>query len=468
MDKKRYLLIASLLLAIVAIIPIIQGPILAQQGGDSKAGGPKGGFGKGDFAKGGAKGAPPANLPSQPTAVPLPTLSAKVTGPGPMYDSAVGQWPGRDVNYYKYDTNEYFISGTANGKPYKTRLVIRQPADNSRFSGLVLAESMHPAGNAHGFEYTSIYTMSSGHIAAEILTSGPAQPLAANRERYAGLTMSGDQTNEILAQAGALIKSSQGPLAGLAVRKMVLFGTSASSFVLTNYLPAHLVYRTPDMKQIYDGFLPTSNGSVIQPVDVPLIQIPTQHEYENIATTRQDGDAPGDQYRNYEFAGMGHLDARNNTRRLPPGACVNPLSQYPLEAYMSVALYHLLRWVDQGIVPPRADRVLIDRNSANDGSLMALDERGNPKGGIRNPYVDVPVAKYTARNTPSPTGGNAQLCRLSVYQTPFSKAELKKMYGSKENYVKKVDARLKELEKAGWSLPVYHDLILADARAVEF
>jgi hypothetical protein len=238
--------------------------------------------------------------------------------------------------------------------------------------------------------------------------------------------------------------------------------------VLTAYLPAHMVYRTPDMKNIYDGFMPTSNGTVIQAVDVPLIQVPTQHEYENIGTTRQDGDAPGDQYRDYEFAGMGHLDARHNQARLPQSACVNPLSQFPLEAYMSVALYHLLRWVDQGIVPPKADRVLIDRNRANDGSLMALDEHGNAKGGIRNPYLDLPTAKYTARNTPSPNGGNALLCGLSVYTTPIAKAELKKLYGSKDNYVKKVDARLKELEKAGWSLPVYHDLILADARAVEF
>jgi hypothetical protein len=385
-----------------------------------------------------------------------------------MYDSAVGQWPGRDVTYYKYDTDEYFLSGTANGKPYKTRLVIRKPSDSSKFTGLVLAESMHPAGNAHGFEYNSIYLMSSGHIAAEILTSGNAQPAGKNRERYADLTMSGDQVNEILAQAGALIKSSQGPLAGMTVRKMVLFGTSASSAVLTNYLPAHMVYRTPDMKHIYDGFMPTSNGTNIQQVDVPLIQVPTQHEYENVGTTRQDGDAPGEQYRDYEFAGMGHLDARNNLARLPQSACVNPLSQYPMEAYMSVALYHLVRWVDQGIVPPKADRVLIDRNRANDGSLMVLDKSGNATGGIRNPYTDLPIAKYTARNTAAPVGGNAQLCGLSVYQTPIAKAELKKMYGSKDSYVKKVDARLKELEKAGWSLPVYHDLIVADAKAVDF
>jgi len=465
MRKKTYSMIAILAVAIAVLITAIQEPASAQQGapkGGAPGGGAKGGKG------GGGKGAPQAPLPTEPTAVPLPTLSAKITGPGPMYDSAVSQWPGRDVNFYKYDTDEYFVSGTANGKPYKTRLVIRKPSNNAKFSGFVLAESMHPAGNAHAFEYTSVYLMDSGHIAAEILTSGPAQPLATNRERYADLTMSGDQVNEILAQVGALIKSKSGPLAGLTVRKMVLFGTSASSAVLTNYLPAHMVYRTPDMQRIYDGFLPTSNGSVIQAVDVPLIQIPTQHEYENIGTTRQDGDAPGDQYRDFEFAGMGHLDSRNNQKRLPQSACVNPLSNFPEEAYISVGLYHLLRWVDQGILPPKADRVLIDRNRVNDGSLMALDEHGNAKGGIRNPYVDLPVAKYTARNTPSPTGGNALLCGLSVYTTAIPKADLKKMYGSKDSYVKKVDARLKELEKAGWSLPVYHDLILADARAMEF
>jgi len=218
MRKKTYSMIAILAVAIAVLITAIQEPASAQQGapkGGAPGGGAKGGKG------GGGKGAPQAPLPTEPTAVPLPTLSAKITGPGPMYDSAVSQWPGRDVNFYKYDTDEYFVSGTANGKPYKTRLVIRKPSNNAKFSGFVLAESMHPAGNAHAFEYTSVYLMDSGHIAAEILTSGPAQPLATNRERYADLTMSGDQVNEILAQVGALIKSKSGPLAGLTVRKMV-------------------------------------------------------------------------------------------------------------------------------------------------------------------------------------------------------------------------------------------------------
>ena len=40
------------------------------------------------LGQGGAPGQlPPANLPTSPTAVTLPTMSAEVTGPGPVFDS---------------------------------------------------------------------------------------------------------------------------------------------------------------------------------------------------------------------------------------------------------------------------------------------------------------------------------------------------------------------------------------------
>ena len=100
----------------------------------------------------------------------------------------------------------------------------------------------------------------------------------------------------MLAQVGALIKRNQNdsPLAGLPVRKTILAGTSATAAVLIRYLPAHMVYRTPDMKLIYDGFMPTSTGATVRPVDVPLIQIPTMTEVATgTATARQDGDAGG-------------------------------------------------------------------------------------------------------------------------------------------------------------------------------
>jgi hypothetical protein len=306
-----------------------------------------------------------------------------------MFDSSPSLAPGKGLAVFNYETHEYFVSGTANGEPYTTRLVVRKPADNSKFSGLVLAEAMHGSGAAHMFEFTSIYTMSSGHAAVEILTTPPAQFVALNEARYRTLKLNGTQTNEILAQVGSLVRS--GTLVGGPVRKMVLGGTSMTAGVLINYLPAHMVYRTPRMERIYDGFLPMSNGAMIRDVDVPVIHVPTMHEVSGNITNKQDSDEAGKQYRLYEFSGMGHIDTRDSVR-LKPNPCVDPLSTFPVQAYMSVALDHLLKWVDKGTVPPRAARILLDRDQSNDGSMMALDQNGNPQGGIRTVYVDVPIA----------------------------------------------------------------------------
>jgi hypothetical protein len=457
---------------IVAVVCATVGmsTLIAQGGGQFQGGG-----------RGRTGGPPPApsNLPDVPTAVPLPTISAEVTGPGPMFDSVPSLAPGKALPDFKYEAHEYFVSGTANGEPYTTRIVIRKPADNSKFSGLVLAEAMHGSGSAHMFEFTSIYTMSSGHAAVEILTTPPAQFVALNEARYRGLKLTGAQTNDILAQIGSLVRG--GTLLGGPVKKMVLAGTSMTAGVLINYLPAHMVYRTPQMQRIYDGFLPMSNGAMIREVDVPMIHVPTMHEVSGNITNRQDGDEPGKQYRLYEFSGMGHIDTRDSVR-MKPNPCVDPLSTFPVQAYMSVALDHLFKWVDAGKVPPRADRILLDRNQFNDGSMMALDEHGNPRGGIRTTYVDVPTVKYVIRPAATmpvipnasayiSTGGqNAAnlMCGLSTAQIALAPTKLKELYKNKQGYVKAVETRLTALEKAGWSLPLYREMILGDAAAVSF
>ena len=444
----------------------------------------------------GAAAPQPSNLPAGPVAVTLPTISAEVTGPGRMFESLMELKPGDDMAHFKYEAKEYFVSGTANGQPYKTRIVVRKPIDNARFSGLVLAESMHPSGNAWMFHFTHRYSMNAGHLALDILTSTHEPFAEFNAERYKELRVLQGQAPEILAQVGALVKSKQpgNALAALPVRKMILAGTSASAGVLINYLPAHMVLRVgrvpladasadpSALPPIYDGFLPTSSGATIRQVDVPMIQVPTMTEVmSGNVTARQDGDEPGNQFRVYEFAGMAHIDSRDAAAYYPD-PCRMPISRYPMAAYMSVALHHLWQWVDKGTVPPRADRILIDRNVANDGSIMALDEFGNARGGIRNPYVDVPARKYGVRNegaTPPITNAHPfvavrgeaaqnQLCGLAGYEMALTPAQLKKLYKDKRDYQEKVAKRYDELTKQGWALPVYRDVVVADAAAVNF
>jgi hypothetical protein len=432
----------------------------------------------------GAGPAQPANLPTSPVTASVPSISTETTGPGRMFQSLMELAPGDDMAHFGYEAREYFVSGAANGRPYKTRIVVRKPSDPRRFSGLVLAESMHPSGNAWMFHFTHRYSMASGHIGLDILTSTPVPFVELDKARYGDLQVAPGQASDILAQVGALIKSGDAgnPLAGLPIRKMILAGTSASAGVLINYLPAHMVYRLPDGSPIYDGFLPTSTGATIRQVDVPAIQVPTMTEVAGgNATARQDGDEPGNQFRVYEFAGMAHVDSRDAAGYYPD-PCRHPISRFPLAAYMSVALDHLWKWADTGVAPPRADRILVDRNAAGDGSLMALDEFGNARGGIRSPYVDVPARKYGVRNEgASPPIANAhpfvavrdeaarnQLCGLAGYEMALTAGQLRRLHGTRKAYQARVAGRLDELTRQGWSLPVYRDVILADAAAVEF
>jgi hypothetical protein len=469
---NRNLALAGIVLALSAATVTAQVAIPTRGGGAGRAGGAPGGQG----GRGGRGAAAP---PVTPAAAPLPTISGEITGPGAFFETFMKTNSGVTLPQFNYETKEYFVAGTANGMPYKTRIVVRKPQDNAKFSGLILAESMHPSGNPWVFHFTHLYSMTSGHIGLEILTSTPAGFADFNQARYGELKIEQGQASEILAQVGALMKSKQptNPLAALSIRKMVLTGSSASSGVLINYLPTHAALRLADMKPIYDGYLPTSTGATIQPVDVPVIQMPTMTEVQGgNATARQDGDAPGDQYRNYEFAGIAHLDSREADAYYP-NPCKYPISRFPYGAYASVALHHLFNWVDKGIVPPRADRILVDRSVANDGSLMALDEFGSPKGGIRNPYVDFPVKGYHVRNEgANPPIANAnpfvasrgidaqnQLCGLAGYELDLTAAQLKKLYKDKKDYQAKVARRLEELTQQGWSLPLYKDYILKDA-----
>jgi hypothetical protein len=113
---------------------------------------------------------------------------------------------------------------------------------------------------------------------------------------------------------------------------------------------------------------------------------------------------------------------------------------------------------------------------------MALDEHGNARGGIRTTYADVPAKKYGVRNAgavpPIPNahpfvavrGAEAQnqLCGLAGYELAMTPQRLKALYKDKKDYQAKVARRYDELVKQGWALPVYRDIVLADAAAVSF
>src|SRR5688572_32773896 len=116
MRPRNRLLVGISLIALTVTVSIT----MLAQGGAQAPGGGQGG--------GGGRGGPAAVLPATPTAVALPTVTGPITGPGAMYESVQSLAPGNDLAKFKYEAKEYFISGTAQGQPYKTRIVVRKPA----------------------------------------------------------------------------------------------------------------------------------------------------------------------------------------------------------------------------------------------------------------------------------------------------------------------------------------------------
>jgi hypothetical protein len=415
-------------------------------------------------------------VPSPAAAAPAPTpaISAPITGPGLMYPnpaiSVVANAP--KVEDFPYVTEEFFVSGTAKDAPYTTRIIVRRPKDASTFSGVIVAEALHAGGRSLVFEWSRVSILTRRHMFVEIVHSPANINLLKtfNADRYASLNIAMGQTNDVIAQAGMLIKSGAGPFAGYRVQKITLMGTSASSGTVRNYLADHAMLRQTNGSPIFDGFLLTStNGNTPLPmVDVPMIQMPTQTEVvtwaaKGIEYRRPDSDEPGNRFRLYEVAGMPH----NNSRDSPAfqnDPCTLPVTDFPAGAFTALALNYLVDWITTGKTPPHAPPIEVDQNTANDGSPLALDEYGNAKGGIRNVWVDVPTATNGVFGK-GKTEAQDRLCQLAGTRVPLADAALKTLYPNRSDYTKKVGRRLDELVAQGWFLPEYADAVRRDAEA---
>jgi hypothetical protein len=222
----------------------------------------------------------------------------------------------------------------------------------------------------------------------------------------------------------------------------------------------------PDGSPIVDGYLATSTlGSTpMMVVDVPTVHMPTMTEVNNgTGFRRADSDAPENRYRLYEVAGMAHANSRETVTYIP-NPCALPVSDFPWGAMVAMGLQHLAEWTLHGVVPPRAAPLEFDNNTANDGSRLALDDNGNAKGGVRNTYVDVPVAAYGVPNAGATPAANFN-CAIAGWRVAYDEETLRELYRSHGAYTSRVNRRLMDLIREGWMLPEYAEDVRADALA---
>jgi hypothetical protein len=406
------------------------------------------------------------------------------------------------ANVYDWPQAGPAVVRTANA-PYTTRILIRRPIQRAKFSGTVAVEMLNPSNLFDlniGWAISHKRFVADGDVWAGI-TAKPVSVVALknfNPKRYAALSWANplpldDSRNcttvgrdsdrgtenglvwDIHSQVGAWLKSADAsnPLTygernarNLPVKRLIAWGYSQTGFFLYNYVNAiHPLDVKANGKPIFDAYMiamASGPGAINQcapappagdarrqskNVGVPVIRVMSQSDYlSGIAARRPDSDVAPDQYRNYEIAGAGHAtpdelifcakpeDIVKSGRAVPPMDCnEGPRSRFPNSVAFNAIFQNLVAWVRDGVPPPRADPIHVENNAP------VLDRFGNVTGGVRSPFVDIPVsAWYGNSNGPS-------FCRIAGHETPFDQARLHELYPAKEAYVRAVTSNVKTL-----------------------
>ena len=284
---------------------------------------------------------------------------------------------------------------------------------------------------------------------------------------------------DIVTQVGALLKSDspRKPLAGYGIQHVYLAGYSQTGGMLRTYVnfiqPAA---RLASGKPVYDGYLIGASGGmtpinqcsapvaagdpryVIRPRNVPAIAVLTQTDVVNgYASRRPDSDDPADRYRLYEVAGASHgsvypAQFEPQTRDVEKAGFTNRwryscevggiAGDFPVYMIFDGALDNLDRWVRDGTPPPHAERISL-RSPGTPAAAVEVDRYGNAVGGVRTPFVDIPISTYFS------TSGAGE-CRMSGHRVLFDASRLREMYPSRIQYVGKVGEEADRLVKERW------------------
>jgi hypothetical protein len=305
---------------------------------------------------------------------------------------------------------------------------------------------------------------------------------------------------DILSQVGALLKTppAGGPMAGFTVQRVYM---TAYDGVMATYMAAiHPNARLAGGRPVYDGYIQHRHPALarirrcapapaaddprqtLRNLDVPLIRIvPETDVIALYRFRREDSDAPSDRYRLYEVAGGAHADGafypyQPSVADLKKIGSAYPylaswpfhnqcepemlLMKTPINTYvLDAAFANLTRWIRDGVAPPKAARIAVE-NGGTPQAALVRDQFGNVVGGVRTPYLDVPIATYYA------TTKGETFCPELGRVEPFRWARLVRVHGSPQNYVSKVTQSVDRLVRERWLTESDGRKIKAEAAAI--
>jgi hypothetical protein len=162
------------------------------------------------------------------------------------------------------------------------------------------------------------------------------------------------------------------------------------------------------------------------------------------ASVRQPNtDDPDDHYFLIEVAGAPHSTGASE-------GCPGTTS-FPTAYFTRAAAAQLVAWTEDGVTPPEAERLELAIDDAV--SEAATDEVGNAMGGVRSPFVDVPLSTYEVHGPPP-------RCRSAGNETPLAHDVLVSRYGDAIRYMAEFTESLDATIEAGFLLELDRQRVL--------
>jgi Alpha/beta hydrolase domain len=441
--------------------------------------------------------------------------------PGPIPDPA-GAY---DLAALGYTEHEFLLDGTASSYrltgertpdgrwsvepadevPFATRVLLRRPAEDARYSGTVVVEWLNVSGGldaAPDWMLAHTHLLRRGHAWAGVsaqragIEGGGLVPgmhlKAAHPERYAALSHPGDAWSfDIFSQAGRAVAELPGLSPGDRTARLLASGHSQSGAFLVTYVNA-----VDPVARVFDGFLVhgrTGAGAALDTgfnpgaagaeqirgdVRVPVIVLQTETDVTLLGSGRAE-QPDSDGLRNWEIAGAAHADtyllfasgqddgaigpARlaellRPTTDILMGRTELPVNSGPQHHYVEcAAIEQLDRWVAGRGEPPSAPRLAVTA----DGTDLDRDDLGIAIGGIRTPWTDVPLTILSG------TGQRGEMFAFLFGTTrELGEADLTRLYpGGRADYLAKFEAALDAAIVSGFLLSDDRAEIVAVAAA---
>lgn len=394
-------------------------------------------------------------------------------------------------------------------QPYKNRILIRKPKAG-KFSGRVFVD-IYNASNGYDIEdvwrRSYQYILENNHIYIGV-TSKPINVLSLKNfdyKRYESLNWASSQSVampstiddsmsipgteeglvwDIISQLGSLIKSGSAKfLVGYQVNNIYLTGQSQSGI----YLNTYVYYFHRYLKDIFDGYINVvGTGSmrdlnqhenpgllfsvreqlVPQDLETPFILLSSEGDIELFGSfgerepiLEQINQSNG-KIRHYELTSSPHTDPASplipqnseivktkNPPKILDGEYHYEVNSIQLSYYVNSILEFIHNWAEFEKEPP--ENILIERSAKG---TLDKDEYGNSKGGLRSPYIDVPIATYHPNAIADPSQINQTVGNVNGSMKYFSKEKLQALYGDAETYFSKFEESVNKQVNEGWLL----------------